>query len=54
MGARAAETVRDQFGLALTVERYRDVYRRFLAPSPSLSRSSAATTREVVTGSLSA
>jgi glycosyltransferase involved in cell wall biosynthesis len=30
MGARAAETVRSQFGLASTVERYRDVYRRVL------------------------
>jgi glycosyltransferase involved in cell wall biosynthesis len=41
MGARAAETVRGQFGLDLTVERYCDVYRRFLAPPPSLSPSSA-------------
>ncbi len=54
MGARAAETVRDQFGLALTVERYREVYRRFLGPPPSLSPSSAATTQDVVTGSVSA
>lgn len=30
MGARAAETVRSQFGLALTVDRYRDVYRSLL------------------------
>jgi glycosyltransferase involved in cell wall biosynthesis len=31
MGARAAETVRNQFGLALTVQRYREVYQRLLA-----------------------
>ena len=32
MGARAAETARAQFGLAATVERYRDVYLRLMAP----------------------
>ncbi len=54
MGARAAQTVRDQFGLTLTVERYRDVYRRFLAPSPLLSSSYAGTSRDVVSSSWSA
>jgi hypothetical protein len=31
--------VRDQFGLALTVERYRDVYRRFLSERAHENRS---------------
>ncbi len=37
MGARAAETVRSQFGLTLTVARYREVYRRLLDPEAELS-----------------
>ena len=39
MGARAAQIVRDQFGLALTVERYRDVYRRILRERAHENRS---------------
>lgn len=53
MGARAAETVREQFGLALTVERYREVYRRLLAPRPALFSSSTGSTRDGVTNGLS-
>jgi glycosyltransferase involved in cell wall biosynthesis len=53
MGTRAAETVRAQFGLALTVERYRDVYLRLLAPRPVQFSDSAGPTRDGVTGSLS-
>lgn len=37
MGARAAETVRSRFGLASTVQRYRDVYQRVLAAGLSAS-----------------
>ena len=54
MGARAAETVRAQFGLALTVERYRDVYLRLLAPGSVQFSPSAAPTPDNVAGSLSA
>jgi glycosyltransferase involved in cell wall biosynthesis len=39
MGARAAQIVRDQFGLALTAERYRAVYRRFLGERAHEKRS---------------
>jgi glycosyltransferase involved in cell wall biosynthesis len=53
MGERAAQTVRNQFGLALTVERYRDVYRRFLASSGLPSPTSAAAPRDAVTAALS-
>jgi glycosyltransferase involved in cell wall biosynthesis len=54
MGARAAETVRDQFGLALTAKRYREVYGRLLAPGPALFSSSAGSTRDGATSLLSA
>ena len=54
MGARAADTVRDQFGLALTTKRYREVYGRLLAPGPALFSLSAGATRDGVTGLLSA
>jgi glycosyltransferase involved in cell wall biosynthesis len=50
MGARAAEVVRNQFGLDRVAEHTLDVYRRLLAPAPSLCPSSGATTRDVVTG----
>jgi glycosyltransferase involved in cell wall biosynthesis len=53
MGARAAQTVRRQFGLASTVERYQEVYRRFLAPSPPFALSSAGATPDIGSRSLS-
>jgi glycosyltransferase involved in cell wall biosynthesis len=54
MGARAAQTVRAQFGLAMTVERYLDVYRRLLSPRPALSTFSGRSSSDLVGSSLSA
>ena len=54
MGARAAQTVRAQFGLAMTVERYLDVYRRLLSSRPTLSTFSGPSSSELVGRSLSA
>jgi glycosyltransferase involved in cell wall biosynthesis len=51
MGARAAETVRSQFGLASTVERYRDVYRRVLASGVSATPRSIGSAPRGVTAS---
>jgi glycosyltransferase involved in cell wall biosynthesis len=34
MGARAAQTVRAQFGLAMTAARYRDLYLSYLTSPP--------------------
>jgi glycosyltransferase involved in cell wall biosynthesis len=53
MGAHAAETVRNQFGLALVAERSLDVYRRLLGTGPALVSCSAEASRSGVAGALS-
>jgi glycosyltransferase involved in cell wall biosynthesis len=53
MGARAAETVRDHFGLAMVVEQSRDVYRRVLDSRPAVLRSFGESSTGGVAGALS-
>ena len=53
MGAHAAETVRNQFGLAMVAERSLDVYRRLLGTGAALASSSAEASRSGVAGALS-
>ncbi len=53
MGTRAAQMVREQFGLTLVVSKYFDVYRRLLAASPPRLPLTVASMPDQVTGSSS-